>query len=268
MKPTAIELRAPTISSETMSRPRLSVPSQCARRRRLQLVRDVDARRPDTASRRSDSSARATSSSATSTPPITKLVVRAARGRDRSSCVRACSRGSITAYSTSTTKLMTITAPRAASRRCAPRPGRGCAIAWKTSRPRPGRREHVLDHDRAGEQVGELQAHDGQHRDEGVAQHVAPQHLARWLRPLARAVRTKSSRSTSSTAERVMRARIAACTTASATAGSSSALQAGPAAAAPPSRESRRPRTTAASPRTPGSAGSRTRSSGPRCRAG
>ncbi|MCY1545575.1 hypothetical protein D9M68_815250 [compost metagenome] len=42
--------------------------------------------------------------------------------------------------------------------------------------------------------------------------------------PLARAVRTKSSRITSSTAERVMRARIAACTTASDSAGSSSDL--------------------------------------------
>ena len=30
MIPTAIELRAPTISSDAMSRPRLSVPSQCA----------------------------------------------------------------------------------------------------------------------------------------------------------------------------------------------------------------------------------------------
>ena len=49
------------------------------------------------------------------------------------------------------------------------------AIAWNTSRPRPGRHEHVLDDDRAGEQVGELQPHDGEHRDHRVAQHVAPQ---------------------------------------------------------------------------------------------
>ena len=50
---------------------------------------------------------------------------------------------------------------------------------------------------------------------------------ARRDKPLARAVRTKSSRSTSSTAERVMRAKIAACTTASDSAGSAKALSAG-----------------------------------------
>ena len=48
----------------------------------------------------------------------------------------------------------------------------------------------------------------------------------RRVRPLARAVRTKSSRITSSTADRVTRARIAACTSASAIAGSTSAFSA------------------------------------------
>ncbi len=52
-----------------------------------------------------------------------------------------------------------------------------------------------------------------------------PHSVARRLRPLARAVRTKSSRITSSTDERVKRARIAPCTTASDTAGSSSACR-------------------------------------------
>ena len=46
-------------------------------------------------------------------------------------------------------------------------------------------------------------------------------------KPLARAVRTKSSRSTFSTAERVTRARMAACTTASEMAGSSKDCSAG-----------------------------------------
>ena len=51
---------------------------------------------------------------------------------------------------------------------------------------------------------------------------TCPHSTWRRVRPLARAVRTKSSRNTSSTAERVTRARIAACTTASEIAGSSS----------------------------------------------
>ncbi len=97
------------------------------------------------------------------------------------------------------------------------------AIDWKIRRPRPRQVEHVLDHDGAGQQIGELQPHHRHDRDHGVAQHgsTAPR-ACRGL--FARAVRTKSSRSTSSTAERVTRARIAACTTASETAGSSSDL--------------------------------------------
>jgi hypothetical protein len=35
--------------------------------------------------------------------------------------------------------------------------------------------EHVLDHDRARQQVGELQAH---HRDHRIAQHMPPQYVA------------------------------------------------------------------------------------------
>ena len=55
----------------------------------------------------------------------------------------------------------------------------------------------------------------------------------RRVRPLARAVRTKSSRITSITAERVTRARIAACTSASAMAGRMSAAR--PSSKPPPS---------------------------------
>ena len=51
-------------------------------------------------------------------------------------------------------------------------------IAWKTSRPRPGQEEDVLDDDGAGEQEGELQPDDGEHRDQRVAQRVPPQRLA------------------------------------------------------------------------------------------
>src|SRR5690606_36636467 len=38
--------------------------------------------------------------------------------------------------------------------------------------------EHVLHHDGAGQQVGKLQPHDGDHRNHGVAQHMAPQRCA------------------------------------------------------------------------------------------
>ena len=44
--------------------------------------------------------------------------------------------------------------------------------------PEAGQVEDVLDDDRAGQQEGELQAEDGQHRDHRVAQRVAPQHRA------------------------------------------------------------------------------------------
>ena len=117
------------------------------------------------------------------------------------------------------------------ARRRAPPPGRG----WRwpgTPAGRAGQHEHVLDHDGAGDQVGELQAHDRQHRDHRVAQHVAPQHArgatGPWRARCARSPRAAPRAPPSAS----MRARIAACTTASATAGSSSACSAGPQAAA------------------------------------
>ena len=86
-----------------------------------------------------------------------------------------------------------------------------------------GQNEHVLDHDRARDQIGELQAHDGQDRDVSAFGRAWRQSAARRDTPLARAVRMKSSFSASRSAERVTRVRIAACTTPSATAGRISA---------------------------------------------
>jgi hypothetical protein len=46
---------------------------------------------------------------------------------------------------------------------------------WKISRPRPRQVKHVFHHDGAGQQLGKLQAHDGDDRDQRIAQHMAPQ---------------------------------------------------------------------------------------------
>ena len=44
--------------------------------------------------------------------------------------------------------------------------------------PEPGQDEHILDDDRARDQIGELQAHDGQDRHERVGQGVTPERRA------------------------------------------------------------------------------------------
>ena len=61
--------------------------------------------------------------------------------------------------------------------------------------------EDVFDDDGADQQRGELDAEDGDHRDGGVPEAVATQGSQR-VSPLARAVRMKSSRCTSTIAER------------------------------------------------------------------
>ncbi|KAJ0336194.1 hypothetical protein COL154_014369, partial [Colletotrichum chrysophilum] len=43
--------------------------------------------------------------------------------------------------------------------------------------PEPRQIEDVLDDDRTGQQEGKLQADDGQHRDQGIAQRMAPEGL-------------------------------------------------------------------------------------------
>ncbi|MOA18592.1 hypothetical protein D3C78_1389200 [compost metagenome] len=111
------------------------------------------------------------------------------------------------------------------------------AIDWKISRPRPGRKNTFSTTMVPASRLANC-------RPITVTTGIMalrstwPQSTARWDRPLARAVRTKSSRSTSSTAERVMRARMAACTTASETAGSSRAWSA---ARTPPPSSSLQP---------------------------
>ena len=55
----------------------------------------------------------------------------------------------------------------------------GDRLEDEAAEPRQG--EDVLDHHRAGEQVGELQPHHREHRHHGVAQHVAPEHASRRL---------------------------------------------------------------------------------------
>ena len=100
-----------------------------------------------------------------------------------------------------------------------------------------GQREHLLDHDRAGEQVGELQAHHGEHRHHRVSQHVAPEHAARRLALGARGADEVLAQHVEHRRADDAR-RIAAWTTASATAGSTSARSAGP---APPPSSSLQP---------------------------
>jgi hypothetical protein len=77
ISPTAIEFCEPTINCETMSRPRLSVPSQCAEDGLCSLD-GTSISEAGCGVHTSDSSA-VNDSSATSTPPITKLVCRSAR---------------------------------------------------------------------------------------------------------------------------------------------------------------------------------------------
>ena len=65
-----------------------------------------------------------------------------------------------------------------------------------------------------GDEIGELQPHDRQDRRQRVGQGVSPRARRGAKAPLARAVRMKSSFRTSSSADRVTRVRIAACTSA------------------------------------------------------
>ena len=109
------------------------------------------------------------------------------------------------------------------------------AIAWNTSRPTPGRLNTFSTTTVPVSRLANCSpmiVSTGTKALRSTWRHST----SRSLRPLARAVRTKSSRSTSSTAERVMRARIAACTAASATAGSSNALNASHALSSQPGK--------------------------------
>ena len=90
----------------------------------------------------------------------------------------ARTRGSMTAYSTSTTKLTTTTTAASSITQLRTTIRSRLEIDLEDQAAEPGQVEHVLDHDGAGEQFGELQAHDRDHRDHRVAQHMAPHHAA------------------------------------------------------------------------------------------
>ena len=129
-----------------------------------------------------------------------------------------------------------------------------------------GQEEDVLDDDRAGEQEGELQPDDGQHRDQRVAERVPAQRLAAG-QPLGAggadevlAERVDQRRAHHPRQDRGLRQR-------QRDRRQGQRLQARRGARRP-SRESRRRRTSAASPRRRARAAWRTRSSAPRRRAG
>src|SRR4029453_11069367 len=132
-------------------------------------------------------------------------------------------RGSMKAYSTSTTKLtMTTTAASSITQLRTTIRSR-LAIDWKITRPTPGRKNTfsitIVPASRLGN-CSPITVMTGIIALRSTCRH----NTSRLLKPLARAVRTKSSRSPPSTAERVTRARIAACTTDSEIAGNSSDL--------------------------------------------
>jgi len=75
--------------------------------------------------------------------------------------------------------------------------------------PQARQHEHVLDHDRAGDEIGELQSHDRQDRRQRVGQGAVRQRRGAARQTLGAGVRMKSSFSASSSAERVTRVKIA-----------------------------------------------------------
>ena len=88
---------------------------------------------------------------------------------------RALRRGSITAYSMSTRKLMATTIAASSTTRSRTTTTSAVGDGLQDQPADAGQGEDVLDHDGPGQEVGELQPHDGEDGNHGVAQHVPPQ---------------------------------------------------------------------------------------------
>ena len=163
---TAIDTRAPTMIIERTSRPKWSVPSQCAADGGLQLARDVErgdvVGRPDEREERRrqedrDDGAAERGARASAAPPEPRVDQRIGEidevgdedHRDDEEHHHALHHDEI-----------------------------ALADRLEDQPPEAGQEEHVLDDDRAGEQEGELQADDGEDRDQRVAERVPAQRLA------------------------------------------------------------------------------------------
>ena len=173
--PTRIDTRAPASNCEATSRPRLSVPNQCAAEGEAQLVRNVDRGgrigRPDEGDGR-----RRRAATATSTAPEPKADVdRESRGLMRRGFL---SRGSMAAQATSTTKFNPITIDRDQHHAVLDHQRVAIGDRLQDQSSESGQHEDVLHHDRAGDEIGELQAHDGEDRNKRVGQGVAPERRA------------------------------------------------------------------------------------------
>ena len=77
----------------------------------------------------------------------------------------------------------------------------------RISRPKPGREKTISIAIESPDHDDGVEAEEGHDRDQGVAQDVLVEDTRLRDRPFARAVRTKSSRISSSTTERVSRVR-------------------------------------------------------------
>ena len=165
---TAIETRAPTMIIERMSRPKWSVPNQCAADGGCSLRGDVERRdvvgRPDEATASAASSERPPASAAAeraasriSAPPEPRIDHRIGEVDQEGD---EDHRGDQQHHHALDHDQVAL------------------ADRLEHQPPEAGQEEHVLDDDGAGEQERELQPDDGQHRDQRVAQRVPPQRLA------------------------------------------------------------------------------------------
>ena len=150
--PTTMDARAPTSSSDTMSRPKASVPSQCVPPGRQQPRGHVDvvgrmrrpqpatARRPDDQQQRQHR-AEHEAAVAQGAAPEARAQPRRARPAmgTRTHMSLAFTRGSIAAYSRSTTKLTMTTMAASSITQLRTTIRSRLEIDWKIRRPRPGR---------------------------------------------------------------------------------------------------------------------------------